>query len=140
MKEPENHSLIQAVRAALEYLGGTAHPEDIRVHLTKTAPQVLNGARIIGMQRRLIAEALRHDQGGLPYAYAVGDGRFRQRAMFSADDYITVCGGLVLQSRKDVLQAEKLMVEAQERGHNVSLADAQRWADEHWNDPDSDDE
>jgi hypothetical protein len=140
VKEAENHSLIQAVRAALEFLGGTANTEDIRVHLAKTMPQVLNGARVVGMQRRMIAEALRHDQGGLPYAYAVGEGKFRQRALFERENYLVVCGGLVVQSRKDIHQAEKLIAEAQERGFDLSMDDADRWADDHWNDPDADDE
>jgi hypothetical protein len=140
VNEAANESLIHAVRAALEYLGGTANPEDIRAHLAKTMPQVLNGKRIVVMQRRMIAEALRHDEGGLPYAYAVGDGEFRQRALFEREDYLVVCGGLVLQSRKDVRQAEKLIAEAQERGFDISLEDIERWADDHWNDPDSDDE
>jgi len=139
VKEEANHSLIQAVRAAMDYLG-TTNLEDIRVHLEKTAPQVLNGARVQGMQRRLIAEALRHDQGGLPYAYAIGGGDWRQRALFERDNYLVVCGGLVLQSRKDVRQAEKLIAEAQERGFDISLEDVEQWADEHWNDPDADDE
>ena len=140
MNEEANESLIHAVRAALDYLGGTANPEDIRVYLERTSPQVLNGKRVHGMQRRLIAQALKQDQGGLPFAYAIGGGDFRQRAMFVAENYLTVVGGLLIQSRKDIRQAEKLVAEAQERGHDVTFADAEHWADEHWNDPEADDE